>query len=123
MQTQHRKASQQAVTSVAAIALAIGTMLQPYYQEFMPRLTQVLSMPIEQVGPKMRGKTLECISLVGVAVGPEMFREDALKTMNLIVNQLQDQSTAADDQQVNYLHQVTCKSPSKSLAVLSKETY
>ena len=123
MQTQHRKASQQAVTSVAAIALAIGTMFQPYYQEFMPRLTQVLSMPMEQVGPKMRGKTLECISLVGVAVGPEMFREDALKTMNLIVNQLQDQSTAADDQQVNYLHQVSCKSPSKSLALLPKEAY
>ena len=39
-------------------------------------------------------------------MGPEMFRDDALKTMNLIVTQLQDQNTAADDQQVNYLHQV-----------------
>jgi hypothetical protein len=41
MQAQHRKAAQQAITSVAAIALAIGADFQPYYQEFMPRLTQV----------------------------------------------------------------------------------
>ncbi len=105
MQAQHRKASQQAVTSVAAIALAIGSAFQPYYHEFMPRLTQVLSLPVEQIGGKMRGKTMECISLVGVAVGPEMFRQDAKTTMNLIVSQMQQANMAADDPQAQYLHQ------------------
>jgi len=105
MQTQHRKATQQAVTSVAAIALAIGDVFEPYYHEFMPRLTQVLTLPPDQVGGKMRGKTLECISLVGVAVGPEIFREDAKRTMQLIVSQMQELNTSADDPQINYMHQ------------------
>ena len=109
MQTQHRQASQQAVTSVAAIALAIGELFRPYYPEFMPRLMQVLSLPLQQLGAKMRGKTLECISLVGVAVGPDIFREDAKQTMALIVSQMQaaqgGAEAAVDEEHMNYLHQ------------------
>ncbi len=37
---------------------------------------------------------------VGVAVGPEMFREDAKRTMNLIVSQMQSENMAPDDAQV-----------------------
>jgi hypothetical protein len=66
---------------------------------------QVLALPVAQVGAKMRGKTLECISLVGVAVGPDMFREDAKNAMGLIVSQMLNAEAAPADQAVNYLHQ------------------
>ncbi len=35
-----------------------------------------------------------------MAVGPEMFREDAKRTMNLIVSQMQSENMAPDDAQV-----------------------
>jgi hypothetical protein len=45
----------------------------------MPFLKTLLRLPKEQCAGKLRGKTLECVSLIGVAVGPTLFREDAIE--------------------------------------------
>jgi hypothetical protein len=102
MQAPHRKAQEQSITTVAALALAVGDLFVPYYQEFVPFLKSLLRLPAQQCGGKMRGKTLECVSLIGVAVGAEKFRDDALEVMQLIVA---EGEVATDDPAVTYLHQ------------------
>ncbi len=46
-------------------------------------LKSVLVNP--KVDSKTRGRTLECLTLIGDAVGRDMFRADALALMDLMV--------------------------------------
>jgi len=103
MQAPHRKASEQSITTVAALALAVGELFAPYYHEFMPFLKTLLRLPKEQCNGKLRGKTLECVSLIGVAVGPTLFREDAIEVMQMLV--AEGLEMAGDDPSITYLHQ------------------
>lgn len=50
----------------------------------------------------LRGKTIECISLIGLAVGKETFQHDASEIMNiLLAGGLNFESS--DDPQVSYM--------------------
>ena len=49
----------------------------------------------------MRGKTIECISLIGLAVGPEKFTADASEVMEMLLKtQTGDAEMSDDDPQV-----------------------
>jgi len=105
LQQPHKQANEQAITTVAAIAIAVGEHFIPYYQEFMPFLKSLLAKSAGDTSlAKIRGKTMECISLIGVAVGAERFREDAKETMQLLFT-TQEQELPPDDPQLSYLHQ------------------
>jgi len=105
LQQPHKQANEQAITTVAAIAIAVGEHFIPYYQEFMPFLKSLLAKSAGDASmAKIRGKAMECISLIGVAVGAEKFREDAKETMQLIFS-MQEQELPPDDPQLSYLHQ------------------
>lgn len=67
-----------------------------FYDDVMPILTQVLSSCQGQEQRLLRGKTLECVSLVGSTVGKERFGVDALSVMQLMV-QAQASGLDADD--------------------------
>jgi ethanolamine utilization cobalamin adenosyltransferase len=43
----------------------------------MPLLREILTMANDKTHNLMRAKALECISLVGMSIGKERFREDA----------------------------------------------
>jgi len=111
MQSGNRKASEQAITTVAAISLAVGELFIPYYASFIPFLKSILAMPPDQAGPRLRGKTMECISLIGLSVGADHFREDAKETMKLIVSTLDHVASATEpsseneDTEASYMHQ------------------
>ena len=45
----------------------------PYYDTFMPFLKQVVSTVTADAFKMVRAKAIECISLVGLAVGKEQF--------------------------------------------------
>ncbi|CAM9494764.1 unnamed protein product [Ascophyllum nodosum] len=73
------------VSLVAAMAEAGQGDFNRFYDALMPILTQVLSTCNDAEQRLLRGKTLECVSLVGSAVGKERFGLDALKVMQLMV--------------------------------------
>lgn len=50
----------------------------------MPLLYAILTSASDKEHRMLRAKALECISLVGVAVGKERFREDARQMMNYL---------------------------------------
>lgn len=50
---------------------------QKYYDAVMPYLKTILIGANDKQNRMLRAKSMECISLVGMAVGKDKFREDA----------------------------------------------
>lgn len=48
-----------------------------FYDGIMPLLTQVLVNASDKESRLLRAKAMECISLIGMAVGKDKFRADA----------------------------------------------
>ena len=53
------------------------TNFQVYYDAVMPYLKTILVNATDKSNRMLRAKSLECISLVGMAVGKEKFGQDA----------------------------------------------
>ena len=73
-----------ALTALASVADASKNYFINYYDHVMPLLRGILSSGVSREEALLRAKALECISLVGMAVGKERFREDAHRVMELI---------------------------------------
>ena len=57
-----------------------------YYDTLVPYLRAILVRANDKQYRVVRSKALECISLVGLAVGPEKFREDAAAVMQFMAD-------------------------------------
>ncbi|CAE8653253.1 unnamed protein product, partial [Polarella glacialis] len=75
----------QAVSAIAAIAEVIETELVPYYQQVMPLLKQIVLVATDIEERALRGKAFECMSLMGIAVGREVFQQDAQDAMQVMM--------------------------------------
>jgi len=105
LQSSRRITQEQAVTAVAAIADAASASFSPYYDVFMPLLKKVLSISAgRQELRRLRGKVMECISLIGLSVGRQKFGQDAAQVMDILVR-TQGRGLDADDPQSFYLMQ------------------
>lgn len=69
---------------MASVADAAKQMFIKYYDHVMPLLRTLLSGSQDRGAALLRAKALECISLVGMAVGRDRFRQDAHAVMELI---------------------------------------
>jgi hypothetical protein len=104
--TTARSVQVQCIVLVSTVAEAGSAHFPVYYDAFMPVLKSVLT---QCTGSKedrmMRCKVLECISLIGVAVGKERFGQDALQIMDMMVKMQQHLQIASDDPLVAYMLQ------------------
>lgn len=96
---------EQIVTTIASVADTSEEGFARYYDGVMPTLKSIL----EHVdGPNLkllRGKTIECVSLIGLAVGKEKFLPDANHVMQLLLKTQTElgSSTEEEDPQVSYM--------------------
>lgn len=70
----------------------------------MPVLKYIMENAIHKDLRLLRGKTIECISLIGLAVGKEKFIQDVGPVMNLLLQtqtQTDSESSDEDDPQVS----------------------
>eukprot|EP01117_Protostelium_nocturnum_P017390 TRINITY_DN7083_c0_g1_i2.p1 TRINITY_DN7083_c0_g1~~TRINITY_DN7083_c0_g1_i2.p1 ORF type:complete len:1021 (-),score=279.53 TRINITY_DN7083_c0_g1_i2:1847-4909(-) len=95
---------EQATTAIAAIADAAETIFTKYYDNFVPVLKSILANANGKEYRNLRGKTMECISLIGGAVGKEKFYSDAKEIMELMMN-TQNAQLESDDPQIGFLLQ------------------
>jgi len=95
---------EQVVTAVAAIADAAKAGFIDYYDTFMPVLKSVLASANQKEHRNLRGKTMECLSLIGGAVGKEKFYGDAKQVMELMMT-TQNSTMEPDDPQIGFLLQ------------------
>mmetsp|Transcript_8735 Transcript_8735/g.11822 ORF Transcript_8735/g.11822 Transcript_8735/m.11822 type:complete len:1130 (+) Transcript_8735:104-3493(+) len=93
-----------ALTALASVADCAQEEFQKYYDGVMPFLKNILMTATDKTHRMLRAKALECLSLVGMAVGKERFRADARQVMDLLV-QLQSSTMESDDPTVSYMLQ------------------
>ncbi|KAH0517272.1 Importin-5, partial [Microtus ochrogaster] len=95
---------EQVVTSIASVADTAEEKFVPYYDLFMPSLKHIVENAVQKELRLLRGKTIECVSLIGLAVGKEKFMQDASDVMQLLLKTQTDFSDMEDDDpQISYM--------------------
>ncbi|CCF60043.1 hypothetical protein KAFR_0I02640 [Kazachstania africana CBS 2517] len=86
---------EQALTTIAFIAEAAKTKFIKYYDTLMPLLLNVLKMENVDSNGVLKGKCIECATLIAAAVGKQKFSEHSQELINLL---LAHQSNSVDDE-------------------------
>ena len=102
LQSEKRFVQEQALSTIATIADAAQAAFSKYYDTLMPLLVNVLQKQSEKEYRLLRGKAMECATLIALAVGRERLGQDAMTLVKLLAN-IQTNITDADDPQAQYL--------------------
>ncbi|KAF8785478.1 Importin-5 like protein [Argiope bruennichi] len=95
---------EQVVVTLASLADSAQEKFIDYYEKFMPFLKHIIQNANEPVLRLLRGKTIECVSLIGLAVGKEKFLSDASEVMDLLLKtQTAGAPISEDDPQLSYM--------------------
>nr|CAG4651581.1 EOG090X00U8 [Triops cancriformis] len=95
---------EQVVTTIASVADTSEEKFVAYYDRFMPCLKYIIQHAVTPELRLLRGKTIECVSLIGLAVGAEKFTRDASEVMDMLLKtQTEGGEMADDDPQVSYM--------------------
>ncbi|GAA0141371.1 transporter [Lithospermum erythrorhizon] len=92
------------LTALASVADSSQEHFKKYYDAVMPYLKTILINANDKANRMLRAKAMECISLVGMAVGKEKFREDAKQVMEVLMS-LQGSQMESDDPTTSYMLQ------------------
>ncbi|PSR95359.1 Importin-5 like [Actinidia chinensis var. chinensis] len=93
-----------ALTALASVADSSKEHFQKYYDAVIPYLKSILVNATDKSNRMLRAKAMECISLVGMAVGKEKFRDDAKQVMEVLMS-LQGSQMEIDDPTTGYMLQ------------------
>lgn len=102
-QTQHRGVREESITSIAVIAGVIEKDFSRYYDGIMPMLKQFIIHCKGEKENRLRGKSFECMSLLGIAVGKEKFKADASEA----ISEMMKTPLEADDVQREYIKEAS----------------
>jgi hypothetical protein len=95
---------EQIVTTIAAVADTVEDKFEPYYEKFMPKLKYLFINATTSELRLLRGKTIECISLIGLAVGKDKFLTDCQDVMEtLLRTQTNFENLEDEDPQISYM--------------------
>ncbi|XP_071735518.1 uncharacterized protein [Rutidosis leptorrhynchoides] len=93
-----------ALTALASVADSSQEHFQKYYDAVMPYLKAILMNATDKANRMLRAKSMECISLVGMAVGKDKFKDDAKQVMDVLMS-LQGSQLETDDPTISYMLQ------------------
>ncbi|TRY67741.1 hypothetical protein TCAL_02908 [Tigriopus californicus] len=96
---------EQIVTTIASVADTAEEKFVAYYDRFVPCLKYIIQNANTQELRLLRGKTIECISLIGLAVGGEKFMSDAGEVMEMLLKTQKGgtEEMSDDDPQMSYM--------------------
>ncbi|GJN23631.1 hypothetical protein PR202_gb11295 [Eleusine coracana subsp. coracana] len=104
LQTGSQMVQEAALTALASAADSSQEHFQKYYDAVMPYIKAILMNSTDKSNRMLRAKSMECISLVGMAVGKEKFKDDAKQVMEVLMA-LQGSQMEADDPITSYMLQ------------------
>lgn len=91
------------ITVIASIADKIEDKFAPYYEKFMPYLKFIAQNISQKEYRLLRGKAIECISLIGMCVPKQQFFQDADEVMQMLLKtQTGEDQLEADDVSYSY---------------------
>ncbi|CCE65582.1 hypothetical protein TPHA_0L02310 [Tetrapisispora phaffii CBS 4417] len=93
---------EQALTTIAFIAETSAKKFIKYYDTLMPLLLKVLKTPTDDSSRVLKGKCIECSTLITLAVGKEKFSEHSQELINLLIA-YQNEGVQDDDPIKSYL--------------------
>eukprot|EP01105_Mastigella_eilhardi_P026308 TRINITY_DN7519_c0_g1_i1.p1 TRINITY_DN7519_c0_g1~~TRINITY_DN7519_c0_g1_i1.p1 ORF type:complete len:1084 (+),score=338.99 TRINITY_DN7519_c0_g1_i1:30-3254(+) len=85
--------------ALSSVAVSAKECFGQFYDHFVPYLKSILQNAKAKELRELRGKAIECLSLIGIAVGKERF----LKDIREITEQMLATKLEADDPQMAYL--------------------
>ncbi|EFA03140.1 importin-5 [Tribolium castaneum] len=95
---------EQVVTTIASVADTAENEFIAYYDRLMPCLKYIIQNANKDELKLLRGKTIECVTLIGMAVGPEKFMSDATEVMDMLLKTHGEGAELPDDDpQTSYL--------------------
>ncbi|XP_028164572.1 importin-5 [Ostrinia furnacalis] len=95
---------EQIVTTIASVADTVEKDFVVYYDRLMPCLKYIIANATTDELKLLRGKTIECVSLIGLAVGEEKFMSDASEVMDLLLKtHTEGEQLPVEDPQTSYL--------------------
>jgi importin-5 len=94
---------EQVVTTIASVADTTEKEFVVYYDRLMPCLKYIIANAGTDELKMLRGKTIECVSLIGLAVGAEKFMNDASEVMDMLLKTHAEGNLPDDDPQTSYL--------------------
>lgn len=94
---------EQVVTTIASVADTCEHEFVAYYDRLMPCLKFIIQNANSEELRMLRGKTIECVSLIGLAVGREKFISDAGEVMDMLLKTHTEGDLPDDDPQTSYL--------------------
>ena len=68
----------------------------PFYSSFMPGIKTILHNATSDQFVELRGKAMQCVGLIGEAVGDDIFAPDALEIMQLLLGVMGQQDIDSD---------------------------
>ncbi|GAM18967.1 hypothetical protein SAMD00019534_021420 [Acytostelium subglobosum LB1] len=99
MQSSHFSVAENALSAFSSIVECISEDFLPYYDSFMPFLTGILQNHTSKQSRTLRGRALEAISLIGLAVKKEKFANDLHQILTFMSSQPPFES---DDPQIDF---------------------
>lgn len=95
---------EQAVTAIAVIAGVIEEGFVKYYATVVPLMKDIIQKAVAAEEKTCRGKAIECISIIGLSVGKDLFLEDAKECMNALL-QISSTKMDSDDPVKEYIQE------------------
>ncbi|CRG93008.1 karyopherin beta, putative [Plasmodium gallinaceum] len=95
---------EQAVTAIAVIAGVIEEDFLKYYSTVVPMMKDIIQKAVSEEERTCRGKAIECISIIGLSVGKDIFLEDAKECMNALL-QISSGKMDPDDTVKEYIQE------------------
>ncbi|KYK67717.1 HEAT repeat-containing protein, partial [Toxoplasma gondii TgCatPRC2] len=96
-----------AVTCIAVVAGVLEESFVPYYSAVVPSLLDVITNSTALELRSLRGKAIECISIVGLSVSREQFAEDGKVAMEAMLQIAESTATCEDTKTSSCCSQAT----------------
>lgn len=102
LRTSKTYVQEQAITTIATVADSAKDKFVKYHNVIMPLLLDILRQASDKQYRTLRSRTIECASLIGLAIGKEGF-SPYIQTFTSLLAEIQQSVTEPDDSQTPYL--------------------
>ncbi|KAJ3448056.1 karyopherin (importin) beta [Anaeramoeba flamelloides] len=93
------------ITALAGISMCVNNEISKFYDQLVPHLKDFLSNISDVKYDNFISKVIECISIIGMSVGKELFEKDGKELMGLIIKNIEEKEINFSLNQKKYLFQ------------------
>ncbi|KAJ6228314.1 karyopherin (importin) beta 3 [Anaeramoeba flamelloides] len=103
LESEEIKLLEASLTTITTIASTVGQDFEEYYKKIMPFLINILKNTTESKYLTMRSKSIEGISIIGSTVPKDVFYEDSIEIMEILINVMKREIEKIDESQRTYI--------------------